>query len=157
MQKNPLGFENVTFLLNTIDVLASETDYITILQCKPRDSDVSEWWSRGWRKARDDEFAKRVEFQAKYDKAVQEAEAENERAIQEFQKNVDDLKKQQAEGKEINQAELLEKVQRLEETRKVLERRLGIQKQRFERERERDIKAHPARCGPGNPADAVLL
>ncbi len=132
-------FENVTFLLNTIDVLASETDYIEIRKRKPRYSTLQVVEARV-AEARDEEFAKRVEFQAKYDKAVQEAEAENQTAIQEFQKNVDDLKKQQAEGKAINQAELLEKVQRLEETRKVLERRLGIQKQRFERERERDIK-----------------
>ncbi|NLX53870.1 MAG: ABC transporter permease [Planctomycetaceae bacterium] len=132
-------FENVTFLLNIIDVLASETDYIEIRKRKPRYSTLQVVEARV-AEARDEEFAKRVEFQAKYDKAVQEAEAENERAIQEFQKNVDDLKKQQAEGKAINQAELLEKVQRLEETRKVLERRLGIQKQRYERERERDVK-----------------
>jgi ABC-2 type transport system permease protein len=132
-------FENVTFLLNTIDMLASETDYIPIRKRKPRYTTLQVVEARV-AEARDDEFSKRVEFQAKYDKALQEAEAENERAIQEFQTNLDDLKKQQAEGKEINQAELREKAQRLEEIRKVLERRLGVQKQRFERERERDIK-----------------
>ena len=53
---------------------------------------------------------------------------------------MDDLKKQQDEGKEINQAELAGESPATGGNRKVLERRLGIQKQRFERERERDIK-----------------
>jgi ABC-2 type transport system permease protein len=53
---------------------------------------------------------------------------------------VDDLQKKKDTGQQNNQAELREKAQRLDEQQKVLERRLGIQKQRYERERERDIK-----------------
>ena len=132
-------FENVTFLLNAIDVLASDTNYVAIRKRKPRYTTLKVVESRV-EDARDREYGKRVEFQAKYDKAVQEAEAENESALQSFRAIVTDLQKQKSEGKEINQAELREKVQRLEEQQRVLERRLGIKKQRFERERERDIK-----------------
>ncbi len=132
-------FENVTFLLNAIDVLASDTNYVAIRKRKPRYTTLKVVESRV-EDARDREYGKRVEFQAKYDKAVQEAEAENESALQSFRSIVTDLQKQKSEGKEINQAELREKVQRLEEQQRVLERRLGIKKQRFERERERDIK-----------------
>ena len=132
-------FENVTFLLNAIDVLASNTDYVAIRKRKPRYTSLKVVESRV-EEARDREFAKRIEFQDKYDKAVKEAEAENESAIQSFQSIVTDLQKQKSEGKEINQVELREKMQKLDEQQKVLERRLGIKKQRFERERERDIK-----------------
>jgi ABC-2 type transport system permease protein len=132
-------FENVTFLLNTIDVLSSQTDYIAIRKRKPRYTTLQVVESRV-AEARDNEFAKRVEFQAKYDKAVQDAEAENERSLKDFRQIVDDLQKKKDAGQEINQAELREKAQRLDEQQKVLERRLGIQKQRYERERERDIK-----------------
>ncbi|MHB0956553.1 MAG: Gldg family protein [Pirellulaceae bacterium] len=132
-------FENVTFLLNAIDVLASDTDYVPIRKRKPRYTTLKVVESRV-EEARDREFERRLDFQAKYDKAVQEAEAENERALESFRSLVTDLEKQKSEGKEINQAELREKVQRLEEQQRVLERRLGIKKQRFERERERDIQ-----------------
>ena len=79
-------FENVTFLLNIIDVLASETDYIPIRKRKPRYTTLQVVEARVT-EAREDEFAKSVEFQAKYDKALQDAEAENERAMQEFRRS----------------------------------------------------------------------
>ena len=67
-------FENVTFLLNIIDVLADDTDYIDIRKRKPHYATLQVVESRV-EEARDREFTKRLEFQAKYDKAVQEAEA----------------------------------------------------------------------------------
>jgi ABC-2 type transport system permease protein len=132
-------FENVTFLLNAIDVLSADTDYISIRKRKPRYATLQIVESRV-EEARDREFAKRVEFQAKYDKAVQEAEAENERTLDKFQSIVNDLQKKQSEGEEIDEAELREKMQRLSEQQEVLRRRLAIKKQRYEREREREIK-----------------
>jgi ABC-2 type transport system permease protein len=132
-------FENVTFLLNTIDVLANETDYVEIRKRKPRYTTLKVVEERV-EEARDNEFAKRVEFRDKYDKAVKEAEAKNEETLEKFRTVVTDLQKQQSEGKEINQAELREVLQQLEEQQRVLERRLGLTKQRLERERERDIQ-----------------
>ena len=147
-------FENVTFLLNVIDVLADDTEYIDIRKRKPHYATLQVVESRV-EEARDREFAKRVEFQAKYEKAVEEAEDENEKTLEKFQSIVNDLQKKQSEGEEINEAELREKMQRLSEQQEVLRRRLAIKKQRLEREREREVKTHPARCRPGNPADAV--
>jgi ABC-2 type transport system permease protein len=132
-------FENVTFLLNTIDVLANETDYVEIRKRKPRYTTLKVVEEQV-EQARDNEFAKRVEFRDKFDKALKEAEAKNEETMATFRTIVTDLQKQQSEGKEINQAELREKVQLLEEQKRVLDRRLGITKQRLQRERERDIQ-----------------
>ena len=117
-------FENVTFLLNTIDVLANETDYVEIRKRKPRYTTLKVVEERV-EEARDHEFAKRVEFRDKYDKAVKEAEAKNEETLEKFRTIVTDLQKQQSEGKEINQAELREKVQRLEEQQRVAGTPLG--------------------------------
>ncbi len=133
-------FENVTFLLNVIDVLANDTEYIDIRKRKPLYATLQVVESRV-EEARDREFGKRVEFQVKYEKAVEEAEDENEKTLDKFQSIVNDLQKKQSEGEEINEAELREKIQRLSEQQEVLRRRLAIKKQRLEREREREIKS----------------
>lgn len=132
-------FENVTFLLNIIDYLARDTNYIEIRKRKPRYAALQVVEARV-DAARDSEFEKRLTFQTQYDKAVQDAEAENDRALESFRSIVKDLQKKQSQGEQINQAELKEKVQRLDEQQRVLERRLAIQKQRLEREREREVQ-----------------
>ena len=125
--------------MNIIDYLATDTDYIDIRKRKPRYSTLQVVESRV-EEAREREFSRRLEFQAKYDKAVQDAESENEKTLDKFQSLVNDLQKRQSAGEEINEVELRERMQRLREQQEVLQRRLAIQKQRFEREREREIK-----------------
>jgi ABC-2 type transport system permease protein len=98
-------FENVTFLLNIIDYLARDTDYIDIRKRKPRYSTLQVVESRV-EEAREREFARRLEFQAKYDKAVQDAETENEKTLEKFQTIVNDLQKRQSAGEEIDEDEL---------------------------------------------------
>jgi len=132
-------FENVTFLLNLVDVLSGDTGYISIRKRKPHYSTLKVVESRV-EEQRDKEFAERVEFQAQYDKAVQDAQAENQKTLKKFQDIVDDLQKNQSEGEEIDAVELKEKMQRLGEKQQVLQRRLDVTKQRLERKRERDVK-----------------
>ncbi len=132
-------FENVTFLLNIIDVLSGDTEYIDIRKRKPHYATLQVVESRV-EEARDREFSSRLEFQTKYEKALQEAEDEKDQTLQKFQSIVNDLQKKQSDGEEINEMELREKMQRLRDQQEVLNRRLEIQKQRLEREREREIK-----------------
>lgn len=132
-------FENVTFLLNIVDVLSGDTDYIPIRKHKPHYSTLRVVEARV-DEAREREFMQAAEFQKKYDEAVEEAERENDATLQKFQDIVDELQKKQREGEEINQVELREKMARLGEQQQVLKRRLEIKKQRFERERERAVE-----------------
>ena len=149
-------FENVTFLLNAIDVLASDTDYVAIRKRKPRYTTLKVVESRV-EEARDREFGKRVEFQDKYDKAVKEAEAENESALQSFRSIVTDLQKQKSEGKEINQAELREKVQTTRGTAASPRTPPGDQETTIRARARTGHQADPARRGSRNSTDAVLL
>jgi ABC-2 type transport system permease protein len=132
-------FENVTFLLNIVDYLSGDTDYIPIRKRKPHYSTLKVMEARV-DEAREHEFLQAAEFQRKFDDAVAEAERANEETLKKFQDIVDELQKKQREGEEINQVELREKMTRLREQQQVLQRRLDIQKQRFERERERAVE-----------------
>lgn len=132
-------FENVTFVLNIVDYLAGDRDYIDIRKRKPRYATLQVVESRV-EAAREREFAKRIEFQAEYDKAVQDAETENDRTLEKFQSIVNDLQKRQSAGEEINETELRERMQRLREQQGVLQRRLAVQKDRLERKRDADIR-----------------
>ena len=133
-------FENVTFLLNIVDVLANDAEYIDIRKRKTEFSTLKIVEARV-DEARAREYAEQVKFQENYNNAVEEAERENTETLKKFQSIVDDLQKKQQEGEEIDEIELREKVQRLGEQQQVLRRRLAIKKDRFERDRERD-KAH---------------
>ena len=132
-------FENVTFILNIIDVLSGDTDYIDIRKRKPLYATLQVVEART-KEAKDREFIERTRFQAEYDKELKEAEAQNAETLENFQAMVRDLQKKQREGEQINEAELREKVQRLEMKQAVLTRRMAITKERLEREREREIK-----------------
>lgn len=132
-------FENVTFLLNVVDVLSGDTEYINIRKRKPEYSTLKRVEERV-EYAREQEFTKRLEFQTKYDNAVKQAEDENQQTLKKFQDIVNDLQKKQTDGKQIDEMELKEKMQRLGEQQEVLQRRLAIKKQRFERERERSLQ-----------------
>lgn len=132
-------FENVTFLLNTVDVLSGDTEYINIRKRKPEYSTLKRVEERV-EYAREQEFTKRLEFQTKFDNAVKQAKEENQQTLKKFQDIVNDLQKKQTDGKQIDEMELKEKMQRLGEQQEVLQRRLAIKTQRFERERERSLQ-----------------
>ncbi len=132
-------FENVTFLLNAIDVLSGDTEYINIRKRKPEYSTLKRVEARV-EAAREQEFTQRLEYQTKYDNAVKQAEEENQQTLKKFQDIVNDLQKKQRDGKQIDAMELKEKMQRLAEQQQVLQRRLAIKKQRFERDRERSLQ-----------------
>ena len=108
-------FENVTFLLNTIDVLASDTDYIAIRKRKPRYTTLKVVESRV-EEARD----RRIRQARGIPGQVRQGGAGSGSGERTGDAGVPDrswtiCRSRRAEGKEINQAELREKAQRLEE------------------------------------------
>ncbi len=132
-------FENVTFVLNIIDTLSSDTEYIPIRKRKPRYTTLRVVEDRV-EEARKEEYTKSAECRSKCNDAKKDAEAENERVLQEFRKIVEDLQKKKDAGEKIDEADFRVKMQQLGEQQKVLDRRLQIMNQRFERDRDRDIE-----------------
>jgi ABC-2 type transport system permease protein len=130
-------FENVTFLLNAVDFLVGDSDYIEIRKRKPRHATLQVVESRV-EEARLREFAKRVEFQNQYEEELREAQAKAADALEKYETAIRDLEKRRNEGEQIT-AELQEKTQRLNEQREVLGRRLEVTIERLQREREREV------------------
>ncbi len=132
-------FENITFILNIIDVLSGDTSYIAIRKRKPLYATLQVVESR-IEDAKKREFDQVAEFQAKFDKEVEQAEAEKEDVNEKWQALVRDLQKKQSEGEQINKAELREKAQRANIQQEVQNRRFTIKKERLARDLERRIK-----------------
>jgi ABC-2 type transport system permease protein len=132
-------FQNVSFILNVIDVLSGEESYPAIRRHEPQHSTLRllELESED---ARGKEMDKRREFQKSYDDAIQEAEAENTKNIQRFEERV---KKLQQEGAidRSKFAELQEAMTQMEIERQKLQRKLGVKKEQLERVRDSQIQA----------------
>lgn len=131
-------FENVTFILNTIDALSGDVDYINIRKRKPLHATLQVVESR-IEQAKLREFAEREKYQATYEEELQEAKTQNAETLEKYEAMVNELLEKQKEGEQINQAELREKQQRLSLKQQVLNRRFAITQQRLQRELQREI------------------
>jgi len=133
-------FENVTFLLNLVDVLAKQEDYIDIRKRKPYHGTLKmvEGWTQA---AQEGVFKRRLEFQDEYEREVKKAEEENTQQIEKFQKKVKELEdKQREEGQAgIRYADLRKAMQELAEQQEKLNRRLQVKREQLKRERDRNI------------------
>jgi hypothetical protein len=90
-------FENVNFLLNIIDVLSGDDDYIEIRKRKPKHSTLR-IVEVGAQEARQTEFRERITYQEEFDKAVKAIEEENAKEIDKFQKELEELQAKQTRG-----------------------------------------------------------
>jgi len=134
-------FENVNFLLNIVDVLSGDDQYVEIRRRKPHHSTLKVVEAIT-REARSAEFDQRVKFEEDFDKAIKEAEDANEKALKDFKDKVDDLKKQQEEGAEISLAEYNAAAQELAIKQRALEQALEVTRERKARERDDQIQAN---------------
>jgi ABC-2 type transport system permease protein len=131
-------FENVTFLLNIIDELSGDTEYIDIRKRKTKFSTLKIVEARV-EEARAREYIEEVKFRENYNQAAEQADMQQTENRRKLESIVEDLQKKQKEGQEINEIELREKIQRLKEQQQVLDRRVANEKQRLQRERDRDM------------------
>lgn len=131
-------FQNVTLVLNIIDVLAGEVSYPEVRRHEPQHSTLRllEIQSED---ARSKEMEERREFQKSFDDAIQEAEAENTKNIQKFEERVQKLQQEGAIDKS-RFAELQEAMTQMEIERQKLQRKLGVKRQQLERVRDQQIQ-----------------
>lgn len=123
--------QNVTFLLNVIDVLAGEESYPEVRRHEPQHSTLRLLELRA-EEARNVESEKLRNFQKSFSDAKQEAEAENTKNIQRFEERVNKLREQGPDDRS-KFAELQEAMTQLEIERQRLERRLAVKREQLER------------------------
>jgi len=131
-------FQNVTFLLNTIDWLTGETDFIDVRKHEPIfaslrmiDSVKEEASSAVRRRSQD--------FQDAYDETIRLAQEEMDSSLKSLREEVDELQKGSADGK-VSRAALQAKLQRFQTKQEQLQRKLEVQTAKSERERERNVR-----------------
>jgi ABC-2 type transport system permease protein len=134
-----LRVQNITFVLNIIDVLAGEKDYPVIRSHEPQlvtlrlfEDQAQEFQSA--------EIENQKQYQEEFNRAIREAEEENQRTIAKFQDRIDQLNREGATDPGKQQA-LIAQLQRLQTQNMALERRLAIQREKLEAERDEKIRA----------------
>lgn len=130
-------FQNVTFVLNLIDVLVGETDYPAIRRHEPQHSTLQLLESQS-EQFRDEEDQSQMKFQKEFTTEVQNAEEENQKILSKFQ---DRLRALQAEGATnvAKNREQMQIIQELEIQRGMLSRKLAIKKKQLEKIRDQGI------------------
>lgn len=145
IRKNPEQFEdvkfqfqNITFVLNAIDVLAGETRYPAIRKHVPTYSTLKLVEARA-DEARRVESEERSKVVDKFNESVASAEEASAKAERQFKEAVDKL---QSEGAidASKQQELLQRLQEYQMKQAQLSRKLELEREKLQRERDRNIR-----------------
>ncbi|MEZ6134403.1 MAG: Gldg family protein [Pirellulaceae bacterium] len=124
-----LRVQNITFVLNIVDVLAGETDYPTIRSHEPRHVPLKLFEERA-EEYRMAEVVNQKQYQEDFNKAVREAEEEIQKEVAKFQEKVDRIQREGASDPS-KRAELLATIQQLNEKQGTLNRKLNIQREKM--------------------------
>ena len=130
-------FENVTFVLNVIDSLAQDEEYLEIRKRKTRHSTLKLVESVA-QEARNEELQSRNKYKQEFEDKVKEQQDENQKTDSEFSKKVDDLNRRFADGEDV--FEEYQAAQQRYATLKIkLERELQVSRERAQREMDAAI------------------
>jgi ABC-2 type transport system permease protein len=132
------NFENVTFVLNVIDSLAGEQDFLGIRKRKPHYGSLRLVELRV-DEAREEELRAQQEYRQEFDAALEEARKDMQKTIEEFNELVTGLEKRYQDGEEVH-AELQAAKERLAIQSKSAEDRFAKKEEQLERERDRRLK-----------------
>ncbi len=131
-------FQNVTFLLNTIDWLAGESDFIDVRKHEPifaslRMIDaVKEDASTAVRR-------RSKQFQTEYDEQIRDAQEEMDQALKSLREELEELKKKSADGKIPNNV-IRAKTIEFQTKQEGLQRALDVKRAKTAREREGSVR-----------------
>ncbi|MBX3422038.1 MAG: Gldg family protein [Pirellulaceae bacterium] len=134
-----LRVQNITFVLNVIDVLAGETNYPKIRSHEPQHVTLRlfEDLAQEFQSA---EVENQKVYQEEFNRAIREAEEQNQRSVAKFQDRINEIKREGAVDP-AKQQTLIAELQRLQIQNMSLERKLGIQRQKLEADRDEKIRA----------------
>ena len=124
-------FENVTFMLNVIDALSGDDDYVEIRKRKTRHHTLS-LIENVRQEARAQEQEARGEFKTGFDDKIQEAESSNQKQMDEFRKKVESLEARYRNGEDVYE-EYQSESQQFSIMQERLRRRLEVQREQEQR------------------------
>ena len=131
-------FENVTFMLNVIDQLSGDDGYVEIRKRKTRHHTLS-LIENVRQEARANEQQARGEFKQQFDKKLQEAEASNQKQIDEFRTKVEGLEARYRNGEDVYE-EYQSESQQFSIVQENLRRRLEVQREKEQRDMNKSIE-----------------
>jgi ABC-2 type transport system permease protein len=129
------NFENVTFVLNVIDSLAGEKNFVEIRKRKPHYGSLKMVELRT-EESREQELKEQQQYQTDFDKANKEMEE----SVKELQQVVDNLRKRSEKGEDVS-GELQAAVERLNIKRETAQQRFDAKRKQLELKRDRQIKS----------------
>jgi ABC-2 type transport system permease protein len=145
IRKNPdqydeidFRFQNVTFILNIVDVLAGESDYPSIRRHEPQHSTLAAFEEQA-EFYRDQERQKQREFQEKFNKEVREAEEENQKSMAKFQERVSAVQKEGFADPSKYQ-EYISLVQQQQSQQVNLARKLQVKRDLYKAEKDKEVE-----------------
>lgn len=133
-----LRVQNITFVLNVVDVLAGELNYPTIRSHEPQHITLSLFEDQA-EVYRLEESEKQKEYQENFNKALQEAEEANQKTVAKFREKVERLQREGTQSAS-QQQELIGMMQQLQVQTAALERKLAISREKMETERDAQIQ-----------------
>ncbi|MCY2983344.1 MAG: Gldg family protein [Planctomycetota bacterium] len=138
MEEINFQFQNITFILNTVDVLVDETRYPQVRRHVPTYSTLKLVEVKA-EEARREEAEKQTEFQNEYNKAVAAVEEENAKSERVLK---DEIEKLQAIGSIDQESfkKLQEKVQYEQLKKMQMTKKFKVEKDRLERTRDQGIR-----------------
>ncbi|MEM9646039.1 MAG: Gldg family protein, partial [Planctomycetota bacterium] len=138
VQDAKFQFQNVTFLLNSVDWLTDETQFIAVRNHEPIFASLK-MIDAVKNQANEDVRQKSEQFEADYDQAVLAAEEAMQREMKDVQEEVADLQKKREDGTVPNSV-LREKMTQLQISREAQQRALAVKTQRFKRVQEQNVR-----------------
>ena len=131
-------FQNVNFILNTIDWLAGETEYIDVRRHEPIFASLRMIDSVK-EQATSEVRLRSNEFQQDFDATIREAQENMDAELKSLREEIDRLRKESQDGT-VSQAVLQEKLTRFQIKQEAQQRALDVKRQKSERDRERRIQ-----------------
>lgn len=132
-------FENVNFLLNIVDSLSGDDDYVEIRRRKPYHTTLKKIEEKV-RSQRDAEFRNRIEYEEKFNDEIKKIEEENQKLNKELNDQLEEMQKKQREGGDVSSADLLALMQANSIKEQELEQKLAVKREQMQRERDDRIE-----------------
>ncbi|MCA9175289.1 MAG: Gldg family protein [Planctomycetales bacterium] len=132
-------FENVTFLLNIVDELVGQTDYVSIRKRKPHLTTLKlvEYQIR---ESRQFELEKEREYREEFDREVKQEQTKRDKAVEERQKAIEELERKQQKGEAIDYAEVNAAQVKYQTHVYRADQELEVTRARLEQKRSRALK-----------------
>jgi ABC-2 type transport system permease protein len=131
-------FQNVTFILNAIDWLAGELDFIEVRKHEPVYASLRMIDSVK-ETARKQVREGSKKFQEEYDLVVTEARNDMDRQLQSLKKELDDLQSKNVDGS-VSRAELQSKIQSFQMSQEAQQRKLDVKIAKTARDRQLSVR-----------------